>query len=57
MQVSSSETQIKHTTYGQDMIDTSAMPTIMALFTLKVMRYAVTIPPQKMPIHIWGSSG
>jgi len=34
------------------MIETSAIPTIIALFTLKVMRYAVTMPPQKIPIHI-----
>ena len=31
---------------------TKAMPAIMALFTLYVIRYAVKTPPQRIPIHI-----
>ena len=38
-------------TYGQDMIETTAIPITIALFTLYDIRYAVKMPPQRSPIQ------
>ena len=38
-------------TYGQDTIDTSRIPIIIALFTLYDIRMTVSRPPRKTPIH------
>jgi hypothetical protein len=40
-------------TYGQEIMETSRMPTSIALLTLYAMRYAVTIPPAIIPSHIY----
>jgi hypothetical protein len=40
-------------TYGQEIIETSSMPTIIALLTLYAIRYAVINPPPMMPSHIY----
>lgn len=42
-------------TYGQDMIDTTAIPMMMALLTLYDMRYVVNTPPMNTPIQSWKS--
>ena len=43
--------ELIQSTYGQDMIDTTAIPMTIASLTLKAMRYAVRTPPQRTPIH------
>jgi hypothetical protein len=42
-----SNKRIKEKTYGQERIETSAMPIIRAYLIRKAMRKAVRIPPQK----------
>ncbi len=42
-------------TYGHAVIETSKIPIIIALLTLNIIRYAVTMPPHIRPIHSWSS--
>ncbi len=39
-------------THGHDMIETRAMPIMMAPLTLKAMRKVVSRPPHMIPTHI-----
>lgn len=41
---------------GHEMIETSAIPAIIAPLTRYIIRYAVNIPPQKIPTHRVGFS-
>jgi hypothetical protein len=40
------------TTHGHEIMETSKMPTIIALLALYAIRYAVTMPPAMIPNHI-----
>ena len=43
----------KRISYGHDIIETTAIPIIIADFTLNDIKYAVSTPPHMIPIHIY----